>query len=90
MGAWACTSHPPVSRSWRRTQRSAAPLSPAGFGAHAYHWRYTIPALAKKHCVYSICLLGYGWSDKAVVEYSGETWAKQVRCKRPGFHWCVS
>jgi len=51
-----------------------------GFGAHAYHWRYTVPALAKKHRVYSICLLGYGWSDKAVVDYSGETWAKQVCC----------
>jgi len=49
-----------------------------GFGAHAYHWRYTIPALAKKHRVYSICLLGYGWSDKPPMQYSGEVWAKQV------------
>jgi len=49
-----------------------------GFGAHAYHWRYTIPALSKKHKVYSLCLLGYGWSDKPPLEYSGEVWAKQV------------
>ena len=49
-----------------------------GFGAHSYHWRYQIPALAKNHRVFSLCLLGYGWSPKAVVPYSGEVWGAQV------------
>ncbi|KAK3263489.1 hypothetical protein CYMTET_27706 [Cymbomonas tetramitiformis] len=30
-----------------------------GFGAHAYHWRYTIPALAKDGFrVYALCMMG--------------------------------
>jgi len=50
-----------------------------GFGAHAYHWRYQIPELSKKHRVYSLCLLGYGWSDKSTTApYSAEFWATQV------------
>mmetsp|Transcript_90 Transcript_90/g.147 ORF Transcript_90/g.147 Transcript_90/m.147 type:complete len:406 (+) Transcript_90:123-1340(+) len=50
-----------------------------GFGAHAYHWRYQIPELAKNHRVYSICLLGYGWSDKdPEAPYSADLWAEQV------------
>mmetsp|Transcript_14991 Transcript_14991/g.17975 ORF Transcript_14991/g.17975 Transcript_14991/m.17975 type:complete len:428 (-) Transcript_14991:141-1424(-) len=50
-----------------------------GFGAHAYHWRYQIPELSKKHRVYSLCLLGYGWSDKSPhAPYSAEFWASQV------------
>ncbi|CAL1173234.1 unnamed protein product [Cladocopium goreaui] len=28
--------------------------------------------------VYSMCLLGYGWSDRAVLQYSGEVWAAQI------------
>eukprot|EP00470_Lotharella_oceanica_P004676 CAMPEP_0170175684 /NCGR_PEP_ID=MMETSP0040_2-20121228/8719_1 /TAXON_ID=641309 /ORGANISM="Lotharella oceanica, Strain CCMP622" /LENGTH=397 /DNA_ID=CAMNT_0010417751 /DNA_START=95 /DNA_END=1288 /DNA_ORIENTATION=- len=50
-----------------------------GFGAHAYHWRYQFPELSKNHRVYSLCLLGYGWSDKApTAPYSAEFWADQV------------
>jgi len=50
-----------------------------GFGAHAYHWRYQFPELSKNHRVYSLCLLGYGWSDKAPsAPYSAEFWADQV------------
>jgi len=50
-----------------------------GFGAHSYHWRYQIPELSKKHRVYSLCLLGYGWSDKAPgALYSSEFWGDQV------------
>ena len=44
-----------------------------GFGASAYHWRYQVAELASKgYRVYSLCLLGYGWSDRAVLPYSGE------------------
>lgn len=41
-----------------------------GFGASAYHYRYNIPALAKSHRVYAIDLLGFGFSDKPVIDYN--------------------
>jgi len=49
-----------------------------GFGAHSYHWRYTIAALREHHTVFAVCMLGYGWSDKAVIDYSGDLWGDQV------------
>lgn len=50
-----------------------------GFGASVYHWRYNIPALAKQHRVFAIDMLGFGWSEKPLLEYSGcEIWANQV------------
>jgi hypothetical protein len=50
-----------------------------GFGAHSYHWRYTIPALARRGCrVYALCMLGYGWSPKVTAPYSMEFWGDQV------------
>eukprot|EP00252_Welwitschia_mirabilis_P006908 TRINITY_DN1785_c0_g1_i1.p1 TRINITY_DN1785_c0_g1~~TRINITY_DN1785_c0_g1_i1.p1 ORF type:complete len:305 (-),score=16.53 TRINITY_DN1785_c0_g1_i1:628-1542(-) len=49
-----------------------------GFGASAFHWRYNIPALAKKFKVYAIDLLGFGWSEKAIIEYSPFLWRDQV------------
>ncbi|GKU99190.1 hypothetical protein SLEP1_g12069 [Rubroshorea leprosula] len=49
-----------------------------GFGASAFHWRYNIPELAKRYKVYAIDLLGFGWSDKAIVEYDTMIWRDQV------------
>lgn len=50
-----------------------------GFGASSYHWRYQVATLAEQgYRVYSMCLLGYGWSDRAVLQYSGEVWAAQI------------
>jgi pimeloyl-ACP methyl ester carboxylesterase len=49
-----------------------------GFGASVYHWRYNIPFLARKYHVYAIDLLGFGLSDKPVIDYSAETWKDQV------------
>ncbi|KAK9948581.1 hypothetical protein M0R45_004150 [Rubus argutus] len=49
-----------------------------GFGASAFHWRYNIPELAKKYKVYAIDLLGFGWSEKALVEYDAMVWKDQV------------
>ena len=40
-----------------------------GFGASAYHYRYNIPELSKHFRVFAPCLLGFGWSDKPVVDY---------------------
>lgn len=49
-----------------------------GFGASAFHWRYNIPELAKKYKVYAIDLLGFGWSEKAIIEYDALVWRDQV------------
>ena len=49
-----------------------------GFGASAYHWRYNIIELAKKHRVFAVDLLGFGWSDKALVDYSQTIWSDQI------------
>lgn len=49
-----------------------------GFGASAYHWRYNIVELAKKHRVFAVDLLGFGWSDKALVDYSSNIWSDQI------------
>jgi len=50
-----------------------------GFGASSYHWRYQVPALAAQGFrVYSLCLLGYGWSPRVVLRYTGEFWASQI------------
>jgi pimeloyl-ACP methyl ester carboxylesterase len=51
-----------------------------GYGASAYHWRYQIPALAQNYRVYAMDLLGFGWSEKALVEYSsGGLWGQQIQ-----------
>lgn len=49
-----------------------------GFGASVFHWRYNIPELAKKYKVYALDLLGFGWSDKALIEYDAMVWRDQV------------
>lgn len=49
-----------------------------GFGASAFHWRYNIPELAKRYTVYAVDLLGFGWSEKALVEYDAMIWKDQV------------
>ncbi|ESR58858.1 hypothetical protein CICLE_v10015550mg [Citrus x clementina] len=61
-----------------------------GFGANSDHWRKNIMVLAKSHRVYSIDLIGYGYSDKPNPRdffdkpfYTFETWASQLNdfCK---------
>lgn len=38
-----------------------------------------MPELAKKYRVYAICLLGFGWSEKALVDYTnGKQWVSQI------------
>ncbi|GAB2279598.1 hypothetical protein Dimus_014240 [Dionaea muscipula] len=49
-----------------------------GFGASAFHWRYNIPELAKKYKVYALDLLGFGWSEKPILEYDAMVWRDQV------------
>lgn len=40
--------------------------------------RYNIPELAKTHTVYAMCLLGFGLSEKALIEYNADVWRDQV------------
>ncbi|XP_051148890.1 pheophytinase, chloroplastic [Andrographis paniculata] len=49
-----------------------------GFGASAFHWRYNMPELAKHYKVYALDLLGFGWSEKALIEYDALVWRDQV------------
>ncbi|XP_055804800.1 uncharacterized protein LOC129873686 isoform X2 [Solanum dulcamara] len=49
-----------------------------GFGASAFHWRYNIPELAKKYKVYALDLIGFGWSEKPLIEYDAFIWRDQV------------
>ncbi|XP_016505954.1 uncharacterized protein LOC107823753 isoform X2 [Nicotiana tabacum] len=49
-----------------------------GFGTSAFHWRYNIPELAKKYKVYALDLLGFGWSEKARIDYDALIWRDQV------------
>ena len=49
-----------------------------GFGASIEHWRNNIPAIAKRHHVYALDLLGFGASRKADVEYSAALWTEQL------------
>ncbi|GJT25665.1 pheophytinase, chloroplastic [Tanacetum coccineum] len=56
-----------------------------GFGANSDHWRKNIPVLAESHRVFSIDLIGYGYSDKPNPRelgdnpfYTFETWGSQL------------
>lgn len=49
-----------------------------GFGASAYHFRYNIPELARDHHVYAFDMLGFGLSDKPLVDYNAELWRDQA------------
>jgi pimeloyl-ACP methyl ester carboxylesterase len=39
-------------------------------GASSFEWRHTIPALAERHTVFALDLLGFGRSDRPVARYS--------------------
>jgi pimeloyl-ACP methyl ester carboxylesterase len=60
-----CTGNPPL-------------LLIHGFGASAYHWRNNIPALSQKYHVYALDLLGFGFSDKPIIDYGVDVWRDQV------------
>ena len=51
-----------------------------GFGASSGHWKRTIPALAAAgYKVTAIDLLGFGASEKPLIDYSMELWDQQLR-----------
>ncbi|KAG9451396.1 hypothetical protein H6P81_011361 [Aristolochia fimbriata] len=77
-------------RGYRVRYQCAGSEGPAlvlvhGFGANSDHWGKNITFLAKSHRVYSIDLIGYGYSDKPNPRdvgigsfYTFETWASQL------------
>ncbi|ACK72785.1 alpha/beta hydrolase fold protein [Gloeothece citriformis PCC 7424] len=51
-----------------------------GFGASIGHWRKNIPVLAEKgYRVFALDLLGFGNSDKPILNYTIELWQQQIR-----------
>ncbi|ABA19639.1 Alpha/beta hydrolase fold protein [Trichormus variabilis ATCC 29413] len=51
-----------------------------GFGASIGHWRKNIPVLANAgYQVFAIDLLGFGGSDKAVIDYSVDVWVELLK-----------
>ena len=51
-----------------------------GFGASIGHWRKNIPILAAAgYQVFALDLLGFGGSDKAVIDYSMNVWAELLK-----------
>lgn len=49
-----------------------------GFGASVYHWRYNIPVLARDYRVFAVDMLGFGLSEKPIMEYTAELWRDQT------------
>lgn len=49
-----------------------------GFGASSFHYRYNLPELAKDYHVFAFCKLGFGLSDKPIIDYSAEVWRDQA------------
>ena len=51
-----------------------------GFGASIGHWRKNIPDLANAgYKVFALDLLGFGGSEKALINYSVEVWVELLK-----------
>ncbi len=49
-----------------------------GPGASSFEWRKNVDALSEQFRVYTLDLLGYGLSDRPVIDYTAETYADLI------------
>lgn len=49
-----------------------------GFGASVFHWRFNMPELSQKYHVFALDLLGFGGSDKPIIDYDSTVWRDQI------------
>lgn len=49
-----------------------------GLGSSVYHFRYNYPELSKNSDIYSIDLLGFGASNKPIIDYNASLWVDQI------------
>ena len=49
-----------------------------GFGTSIGHWRNNLTVLGESHTVYALDMLGFGASEKPVINYCVELWVEQV------------
>jgi len=63
----------------RSSHRTSTPLILLhGFGTSIGHWRNNLSVLGESHTVYALDLLGFGASEKPVINYNVELWVEQV------------
>ena len=67
------------SRYWASGSQGSTVILIHGIGAAVDSWAFNINALAQKHRVYAIDLVGFGRSDKPSVEYSLPFFAQFVK-----------
>jgi pimeloyl-ACP methyl ester carboxylesterase len=67
------------SRYWVQGSQGSTVILIHGIGAAVDSWAFNINALAQKHRVYAIDLVGFGRSDKPSVEYSLPFFAQFVK-----------
>mmetsp|Transcript_16305 Transcript_16305/g.53112 ORF Transcript_16305/g.53112 Transcript_16305/m.53112 type:complete len:354 (-) Transcript_16305:289-1350(-) len=61
------------------TPKKGTVLLVHGFGASWFHWRFNVlPLVERGYAVYCVDLLGFGLSDKPVLDYSADTWSRQL------------